>query len=707
MNNLLAALLLCSTVAAVAQQAPLPFSFTVSEHTGQLPTYVSPHLPNLYNATPNFKVGWGIDYPIGHVIIDNEVWVMFNHGNQYGTHVMVARFKGADFEHTVQQSDGSIDVEKDVSTHFLGGMWYDAAAGILYAPIHCEYKRDISPPAGWSRKKTRLATSRDKGLSWKLEGDILTDCLPREDDWLKFSGSYFEAGPADFDLYADTAGGYFYIFSCNAYAPKNGSMNNYLWFNEAARSAISDNMAPGTWHKFCNGSWTEPGLGGRSSKVSMASYGIYGRVIYSMYLKKYLRIGPCMGVADKRYTDTGFADHSIYLSLCDDLAKQNWSAKVKLFDTPNNDKLGITVTDDALKDPFVCGSTLRIYNYWLYNIPSRAIDVTFAPGSTPDAGFPRFGSYAYEPLPESGDTIVHRSTKIVGCSHPDMSYSGAAWTVKHDPRYYRTEIKESETPGSVIQFSFAGAGIYWRAVADSDGGTADVSLDGAPAETVDCYFAESLPLQFAFIKTGLDPNRTHTIRITVRADKNPRSRGSKIRHMAFEYSAESYTASAGFSSIMGKNNWRYQCRDGETARDLEFRYSEKIHEGAAASGREKFVYPNYWGSTDTAVVGPDRQSPGTMDAVRTFIAPHAGSLRIEGVIAIEHDSAAACTAEIQKNDDTPLQTTVVTSAQPATHDRIISVNKGDAVHFVVKHTGGNTHVNVTWDPSITYILRPS
>ncbi len=702
----LVVLLVCSTFTALAQQSALPFTLTVSERTDNLPTYVSPHLPNIYNATPNFKVGWGIDYPIGNVIINNEVWVMFNHGNQYGTHVLLARFKGTDFEHTVQQPDGAIDVEKDVSTHFLGGMWYDKAAGILYAPIHCEYKRDISPPAGWSRKKTRLATSRDKGLTWTLQGDILTDCLPAEDDWLKFSGSNFEAGPADFDFYADTSGGYFYIFSCNAYAPKNGSMNNYLWYNEAARSAIGDHMAPGTWHKFCNGSWTEPGLGGRSSKVSMTSYGIYGRVIYSTYLKKYLRIGPCMGVADKRYTDTGFTDHSIYLSTCDDLAVQDWTAKVKLFDTPGNDKLGITLTDGSSIDPFICGSTLRIYNYWLYNIPSRALDVVFAAGSTPAAGFPRYGSYAYEPLPESGDTIVHRATKIVGCSHPDIVYAAGAWSVKHDPHYYRTEIKESDTPGSSIRYSFSGTGIYWRAVADSDGGKADVSIDGAPAETVDCYFPESLPLQFAFIKTGLDAKRTHTISITVRADKNSHSRGAWIRHMAFEYEAESYAASAGFSSVRGKNNWQYQQRDGNTIGSLPFLYAETIHEGPAASGKEKFVYPNYWGSRKTALVGPNSQASGTVDAVRTFIAPHAGSLRIEGAIAIEHDTTAVVTALIQKNDDTPVQTATVTRAHSVVHDRIVTVNTGDALHFIVEKNDRGTQVNVMWDPVLTYVLTP-
>ena len=221
-----------------------------------------------------------------------------------------------------------------------------------------------------------------------MVGDILTDSLSRDDDWLNYSGSFFEAGPGDFDFYADSAGGYFYIFSCNAYAPKNGTMNNYLWFNEVARCALSDRMAPGKWHKFCNGAWTEPGLGGHASRVSMDSYGIYGRVIYSTFLRKYARIGVCLGVVDRRFTDLGFRDGSIYISTCDDLAKQKWSPKVKLFDKPDNDKFGITVTDGNSVDPFVCGNTLRIYNYWLYNVPSRAIDVTFAAGRYSDCGIP-------------------------------------------------------------------------------------------------------------------------------------------------------------------------------------------------------------------------------------------------------------------------------------------------------------------------------
>jgi hypothetical protein len=693
-------LLFCYAFVACAQDTSLPFSFKVSERTENLPVYVAPSLPNLYNANASLKVGWGIDSPTGHVMIDNEVWVMFNSGNQYGTHVKVARFKGADFEHATREPDGSIDVEKNVSTHFCGGMWYDNSTGILYAPIHCEYEHDINPPAGWCRKKVRLATSTDKGFTWKLEGDILTDYFSKDDDWLKYSGSYFEAGPGDFDFFADSMGGYFYIFSSDSYAPKNGTMNNYLWFNEVARCAFSDKMAPGRWHKFCNGAWTEPGLGGRSSKVSMTSYGIYGRVMYSTYLKKYLRIGVCLGVVDKRFTDLGFRDGSIFVSTSDDLGKQELSPQVKLFDVPDNDKFGFTLTDGSARDPFVCSNTLRIYNYWLYNIPSRALDVTFVAGNTATAGFPRYGSYAYEPLPESGDPIVSRRTRIVGCAHPDIIYAGNAWILKNGPTYYRKQIRECNVPGSSMQFSFKGADIYWRAVADSDGGKADVYVDGKLEETVDCYYREPLPFQFAFIKTGLDPEKTHSVRIVIRADKNPKSRGTMIRNMAFEFASESYSASAGFTNVMGKNNWLYQQRGDNKHANLDFLYA---HKEDMRSGKENSFYPNCWGRKEVCLVGNDFQVPGKMDAVRTFVVPHAGMIRVEGNIEIAKDTNTAYAVKIVKNDKDTLLATVVKFAKPITHDFFVRVEREDAIAFVVKRNDGKNDEKVIWDPTITFL----
>ena len=86
-----------------------------------------------------------------------------------------------------------------------------------------------------------------------------------------------------------------------------------------------------------------------------------------------------------------------------------------------------------------------------------------------------------------------------------------------------------------------------------DGGKANVYLDNQPPTTVDSISGTPpLSYQIAFIKTGLDPAKTHTIKIVVLGKKRPKSCGTSIRHVAFEYSAESYKASAGFCSIAGK-----------------------------------------------------------------------------------------------------------------------------------------------------------
>ncbi len=681
---------------AYSQDTILPFSFKIKERTDSLPEYIKPD--------NKVHFGGGVDSPVGYVLIDGEVWIMFNATNMYATHCEVARFKGSNFENAVQQPNGTIDVEAGVGTFFCGGMWYDESKKKLYAPIHCEYKHDIFPPAGWCRKKTRLASSTDKGLTWRIEGDILTDYLPEGDDWLKYSGSFFEAGPADFDFYVDRQGGYFYIFTSTAYIPKSNKNNTYLWFNEAARCAISDKMSPGKWYKFCNGTWTESGLGGKSSRISMGSYGMYGRVIYSTYLKKYLRIGVSLGCRDKRFTDIGFDDVSIYISACTDLSKQDWLPKAKLLDMPDNKNAGITLTDENFIDPFVCGQTLHAYNYWLHNDPSRELEITLDnKGVTPVAGFPEYGSYAYEPHPESCDPVESRKTKIVGCSSADITYSDTTWNIINNSLYFNNEAKECKVKGSSISFSFKGADIYWRAEANKDCGKADVYIDGKFENTVDCYYREFIPTQFAFIKTGLDPAKVHTAKIVVRGDKNPESEGTAIRHIAFEYSTESYRASAGYSSVMGKNNWFYQQWNGKEYSDLNFLdfYKEKVMNDKTGKDEERRRFANYWQGEQNCKVGNNYQVPGSNDAVRKWIAPHDGKIRIEGNVEIRKEGGSAV-AKIMNNDKEIWPSQQVEYQKPASHDFTIHVKKSDTIYFIVGKNGLKNIERTIWDPVITY-----
>ena len=163
-------------------------------------------------------------------------------------------------------------------------------------------------------------------------------------------------------------------------------------------------------------------------------------------------------------------------------------------------------------------------------------------------------------------------------------------------------VKACSTAGSAIEFSFTGSDIYWRTVADKDGGKADVYLDGKLEKTVDLYFWDcELPFQFAFIKTGLDPKTPHTIKVAVRGNKNPHATGTVVRHMAFEHAAESWRASDGFCAIQGKNQWRYQCQEAgtPTCTDLTFWFHQDRnfkgywHSGGQKGEDECSVHPSY------------------------------------------------------------------------------------------------------------------
>jgi len=450
----------------------------------------------------------------------------------YKAQCQVHRYKGPDLEHLERQPDGAGDFTG--ASSFLGcGLWWDEENRMLYGLIHSEYAHNGQQ--GWCSKKTRLATSTDLGLTWTLVGDILTRALPNVED---YAGSCFEAGPADFDFYADTRGGYFYVTSWNSFTPKQGKLNGFTMYSEVARCAIADRMAPGKWFKFCNGTWTEPGLGGKSSRLGFSQRGIYGNTIYSTYLKKYLRIGIHVGIKDNRgMPGYGFDDRSVCISACTDLGKQDWLPMAKLFEEPGNTTFGFTLADEKGMDPVACGQKLRAYNYW-QNVEgkNRVLEISLKEGSTPSRYFPTHDSYTYEPHPESCDPIESRQTRIVGAADAGVQYEGGGWAVEKGEHYYQGQANTASQAGQSVQFEFSGGAIYWRAAAGGDAGRADVYLDGVLEKTVDCYFAECpLVYQFAFIKTGLDPQKTHTIKIVVRGDKNPASSGSSIRHIAFEY----------------------------------------------------------------------------------------------------------------------------------------------------------------------------
>jgi hypothetical protein len=558
-------------------------------------------------------------------------------------------------------------------------MWYDESERKLYAPMHVEQngQRRSDPVAVWGCRKIVLATSTDKGKTWGYEGDIVTsEVYFYPHDVYKFSGSDYCNGVADFGFYVDRRGGYFYIFPDQGWAPKgSGAMR---WGVCAARCAIPDKMASGKWKYFYNGKWDEPALGGKSSLVAPSH--LWG-VLYSTYADKYV----CMFQGNQDPPNQKNID-GVYIGACSDLAKQDW-----IWGYCPEAMFGfMTLLNAEGTDVGQCGQIFRYYAYG-GSLDFQRLDVKLSRGHTVSTDLtPR---YMFESHPESSDPILGRETRIVGATSKEMRYHGK-WIHRANLDSYEGITMECTATSGSVEFAFEGSAVYWRAVRSPMSGKADVYIDGSFCRTVDCYSPRSTTCeQFMYIKRGLVLRAKHFIKVVVRGEKHGRSGGTAIDHIGFEYSAESYRASAGFCSLMGKNNWYYQRQKGSAYRNLQF-----VHDD---------IHPEmYWFGAGNCKVGNNYQIPDDSPSLREWVAPHGGVIRIEG--RVSNGRADCVSASIWQNGAKLWSASHLTQGKVVSHDLTATVEEGDPVCFVGEKKSATKSVNIgydklNWDPVITFI----
>ena len=647
-----------------AGEVALPFAYSVTRSPAPKPEGL------------DFANQWGPDNCQVFIRMEGELWEF---RSQWIINLAAtARYKGPDIDHMVRVEDGTYP-DGMTACWFLGGMWYDESEKKLYAPMHVEQDGPRRDYPGC--RKIALATSTDKGRTWHYEGDIISsETYYYSPDFFKFSGSSYGNGVADFGFYADVRGGYFYVFPDEGWNMRG--QEGMRWNSRAARCAISDKMAPGKWKYFYNGNWDEPALGGKGSTVAPSH--LWG-VLYSTALQKYVCIfSSNQDPPNERNTD------GIYIGCCTDLGKQDWTwgycpeAMFGFFSLLNSEG-----TDVAR----VCEDTFRYYSYWSHTDFQR-LDVKLSRGRTVTTDVQC--RYLFEPHPESSDPMLGRETKIVGSANSDVKYTGA-WQDRSVPECYEGKTRESSTANSSIEFAFEGTAVYWRALRSPQSGKADVYIDGSFRKTVDCYSPRSTSCEeFLYFKTGLTPQTKHTIRIVVTGKKHAKSGSPTINHIAFEFSAESYKASAGFSGLMGKNNWYYQQSNGSQFADLSF---------IADPPHPKM----YWFDKGTCRIGSDYLIPGERAAVRKWVAPHGGKVRIEGTVKGHEAVADGVVFSLWLNSEKIWPHAEMIARQSASHDLNATVIEGDTLAFVVadKNAGQRTadpEANkVTWDPVITYV----
>lgn len=645
------------------------------------PDYLSDHNPHIW-----------VDSPISPVMIDDEFWVIYKNGDDN----RVVRWKGTNFEDTVRQPDSTAQFPVE-RPYILGGMWYDKEEKKLYAPLHCEIYANAAR-GEMGERQIHLATSTDKGVTWEYIGPIFT----RDDTGKPFgksyeySGTYWDEGTGDFLIYVDEPNGYIYLYAANyRYAKKELNKPKHMGFlrHHVARCSIKDKMMPGKWHKFYNGGWDEPGLGGKGSYVN-AYY-----VTYSKHLGKYIGL-----------------NYGSSIAVCTDLAKQDWTPGFYI----RGDYWGchgmwaIHALDIDLKNLYSFDRSLYIYVYWEANgrqPPTRKYEVEFSAevpsideivGETvyapegwmgdPIATMDPNPFYPIEPIIESSDPIEARRTRRVLCTNNGMVYTGN-WNCM-DERYtirFDKTIMVSSAAGSSVEYKFKGADIYWRAVKGPDCGHADVYIDGVFQKKVDLYANRSTADQIAYCRFGLDAGVEHSIRIVVCDEKCKRSQDTFVRHLLFEYSADSYRASDNFSSIAGKNGWYYQVRNGNIVNDMIFNECHWLG--------DKCEMGHYH-----AEISYYTMAPASSDIIRKWIVQHDGAVRIEASLYLENPSeGGSAEAMILLGDNAIWPIQLVSGSNKPAHDFIVDVKEGDSICFVLRRTGEEPCSRVVWDPVITYI----
>ncbi|MFE0461920.1 RICIN domain-containing protein [Kitasatospora sp. NPDC058965] len=147
----------------------------------------------------------------------------------------------------------------------LVGTWVDPDTGNWYGLVHNEFTPEPFGD-GLHYDAIDYAVSTDQGRTWTIKDHAITSPYSTtRGDTTQFPGQTYYYGDGDQRLYVDTASGYFYVFYGSRVVDKSGGWKAF--YEHAARAPISAKMAPSSWQKWYNGSWSQPGQGGKESNL--------------------------------------------------------------------------------------------------------------------------------------------------------------------------------------------------------------------------------------------------------------------------------------------------------------------------------------------------------------------------------------------------------------------------------------------------------
>ncbi|QWF84027.1 RICIN domain-containing protein [Amycolatopsis sp. CA-230715] len=155
----------------------------------------------------------------------------------------------------------------------LVGTWVDPDTGDWYGLVHNEFTPEpFGKPSFSHYDSIDYAVSTDQGHTWAIKGHAITSPYStKRGDTKAFPNQTFDYGDGDPRLFADPASGYFYLYYGSRIVPKEGTGGSAGGLAHVARAPMSGKLAGGTWSKWYDGAWSQPGLGGKESNMVPAT----------------------------------------------------------------------------------------------------------------------------------------------------------------------------------------------------------------------------------------------------------------------------------------------------------------------------------------------------------------------------------------------------------------------------------------------------
>jgi len=240
---------------------------------------------------------WGLNYtPDGHISylrLNNTFHIWFTAGRE-GHH-----FTAMDFDDpTPAKTNGGLSVPIIGPSGVGFDFHYAGPGSVIYASndqdllmfYHAEDQQwaDLGGLDSAYYCSIGLARSNDNGQTWIREGQIITGRDPKPDTPVRAAN-----GASVPCALVDKNDGYIYIFYTDQ--PTFQGIATGPDEIHVARSLISDDGAPGSWKKYYQGGFTEPGILGNSEAVirrtnAEASFTAFASISFNTSIDSYIAV---------------------------------------------------------------------------------------------------------------------------------------------------------------------------------------------------------------------------------------------------------------------------------------------------------------------------------------------------------------------------------------------------------------------------------